>query len=235
MADTPLKPLISTDPGERSRLWPALLSMLRQFEIRSDQLLPATVISYDRTANVATVQPLIMLVTVGGDTIQRHPLTQVPALSLGAGGFHIGFPIAPGDLGWIFAADRDMSLFKQSLAQSAPNSTRLHSFADGMFIPDVFRKYVINAEDADAMVVQTTDGTTRVSIRNDGTIKITAPTSITIDAPTAHFTGDVVIDKNLTVEQNANIVGTLTNNGIDVTTHGHKSNGTGVRTDNMEA
>lgn len=233
MADS-LKPLISTQPGERSRLWPALANMLRQFELRSDQLLPAKVISYDRDANVVTVQPMIMLVTTEGATISRHPLAQLPALCLGAGGFFINFPIQPGNLGWIFAADRDITLFLQSLSEAQPNTTRAHRFEDAMFIPDAFRDYVINGEDTDALVIGSADGATRISIRTDN-IKVTAPVGVTIDTPLTTVLHDMKIGGNLEVDGTGNVHGVLTNNGINVTTHGHVSSSPGNRTGNMEA
>jgi Phage protein Gp138 N-terminal domain len=216
-------PLISNSQGEKSRLWPALSAMLRSFELRSDQLLPAMVMAYDRVNNIATVQPMIMWVTVGGTSKQRHEIAEVPVLSLGGGGFHVSFPIKQGDLGWIYAADRDLSLFKQNLAMTVPHTGRAHKFDDSMFVPDVFRQYVINGEDSDAMVIQSVDGATRVSIRTDN-IKITAPVQVEVDSPTAIFTGDVVMQKTLTVATEVTVA------GVHVTTHGHTSSAPGTRT-----
>lgn len=236
----PLNPLINTEAGQRSRLWTALEGALRQFALRFDHALPASVLSFDRTKNVAEVQPLIQVVRVDQTTMSRHPLANVPVLSLGGGGFHCSFPLKQGDLGWIFATDRDYSNFLASLKESAPNSARAHKFEDSIFVPDVFRQYTINAADATAMVIQSTDGGTRIAIDINGHVRITAPTDLIITTPKTTFTGDVEIqgnatlDQTLTVDGAADIKGTLTNNGIDVTTHGHISNGAGVRTQNME-
>ncbi|XAO36863.1 hypothetical protein WP1_224 [Pseudomonas phage WP1] len=38
------------------------------------------------------------------------------------------------------------------------------------------------------MVIQSTNGATRISIRGDN-IKITAPSNVTVDTPQANFTG----------------------------------------------
>jgi hypothetical protein len=236
-----LKPLINTQPGQKTRLWAAFEGALRQFALRFDHALPASVISYDRTNNIAEVQPLIQVVTLDGTPISRHPLASVPVVSLGGGGFHMNFPLKSGNLGWIFATDRDYTTFMQTLKESVPNSTRAHKFEDSLFLPDVMRQYAINAADATAMVVQSTDGTTRIAIDVGGAIRITAPTGALIDTPLATFTHDVEIKGNLTVDVNSHVKGnetvdgTLTNDGIDVTTHGHVSESPGVRTGNMEA
>ena len=117
-------PLINTTSSDNRRLVTALASMLRNYTLKDENLLPAQVISYNRSTNIATVQPMIMMVQTNGNTIQRNPIAFVPVLSLGGGGFHISFPLAAGSLGWIYAADRDMTLFQQTLTMQPPNTTR---------------------------------------------------------------------------------------------------------------
>lgn len=214
---------------------------MRQQVLTDDNALPAIVISYDRDKNIAEVQPLIKIVKLDNSTISRNSLGNIPVVSFGGGGFHINFPLKKGDLGWIFACDRDISTYLETLTESPPNSTRVHDFGDALFLPDVMRKYTINSEDASnaAMVIQSTDGTTRISIWEDN-IQITAPTQVTVQTPQAIFTGNVTIQEALTVEGQSTLAattvnGTLENNGIDVSTHGHISESPGTRTGNMEA
>jgi hypothetical protein len=192
------QPLIANTSSDKQRLLSALMSALRNRELDSDQLLPAVIVSFDRVKNIAVVQALIKWVDVNDGLHSRNPLAGINVLSIGGGGFHISFPLNPGDIGWIFAPDRDISLFKQSLKESTPNTGRLHKFEDGWFVPDVFRNYTINGADTSAMVIQSTDATTRISIQ-EGIITITAPTSVKIDTPTATFTNNVVIQGNLNV------------------------------------
>lgn len=232
-------PLISQTSSDKARLYPALAEMLRQAGLRTDNCLPAIVQSYDRANNVATVQPLIMWVTVDGNTMSRSPIAQVQVYSFGGGGFHINFPLKPGDLGWIVSTDRDISQFKQSLKESAPNSGRAHRFDDCWFLPDVMKKYTVNSEDSAAMVIQSTDAATRIALFSDH-VKITSPSTMIVDSPLVQFTHDVEVQGNLTVDVNSHVKGnetvdgTLTNNGINVTTHGHQSTSPGTRTSNME-
>lgn len=209
--------LTSGTSSDKKTLFGALGIMMREHLLNTDKMLPAEVVSFDRTNNLAVVQPLISRLDVDDNQLQRHEVSDIPVLSIGGGAFHVSFPIVKGNIGWIFAADRDMALFKQSLAMAPPSNGRSHSFSDGLFIPDVFRQYVINGEDAEAMVIQSTDGATRISIRADN-IKITAPSKVTVDVPLSEFTGNVTIDKNLIVTGNATVTGaTAVNGGFDAT------------------
>lgn len=235
-----LEALTSSQPGERGGLESAVAAAFRFHQLRDDNMLPAKVISYDRTNNIAVVQPMIVWLAMDGTQVPRQQLANIPVMSLGAGGFHINFPVAAGSLGWIVASDRDLALFKQSLSQSEPNSARAHKFDDGMFMPDVFYKYVINEEDEGAMVIQSVDSETRISIREDN-IKITAPTKVVVDTPLTEFTKNVQIDGNLIVTLLATMNGgfnalsdngqlctlpeTTTINGINVLGHGHDQTG----------
>ncbi|MEG0207021.1 Gp138 family membrane-puncturing spike protein [Citrobacter sp.] len=204
------QPKILAQRSNDNRSLPAALESINQ-KVAADQdgLLPAIIVSYDRKTNLAVVRPVIQVVMVNNGTDQRKPLARIHVLSLGAGGFHINFPVKKGDLGWILAADRDISAFRETLKEASPTTSRMHTFSDGWWIPDVFRQYVINGEDSDAMVIQSTDGATRISIRGDN-IKITAPSKVVVDVPQSEFTGNVTIDKNLIVTGTTNVNGGFT-------------------------
>ena len=235
-------PILNRQPGQAS-FGDHLRALLDDHAMRSDKLIPASVVSFDRTKNIATVQPMVMLVDSQNQTRLRNQVAEVPVISLGGGGFHISFPLKAGDLGWILAADRDISLFMQNLSAAKPNTNRKNQFADSWFIPDVFRKYTINGDDEGAVVIQATDGSTRVAI-GDGTVNITAPTSVKIDSPKTTITGDVMIEKTLQVMEMTNVYGgfsaygfgggaavctlpeTTTIGGIVVYGHGHIENNT---------
>jgi hypothetical protein len=151
-------------------------------------MLPASVVAYDRATNRASVQPLIPVITTSGVQINRAPVASVPVLQLGGGGFVLSFPIAAGDLGWIKANDRDISLFKQSLKNSIPNTQRKHSFEDAMFIPDtMFSGVTIAGGDADNVVLQNLAGTVKISLSGD-TVTLKAP-HIVLDSTDVEIEG----------------------------------------------
>lgn len=192
-------------------------AFLRGEFLKLDVCLPAAIVSYDRGQNLATVQPLINWVLTDDSQRSRHQIIEVPCLSLGGGGFHVNFPLKQGDIGWIIAADRDLSLFKQTLQAAQPPLSRLHSFSDSMFIPDVFRQYTVASEDANAMVIQSTDGNTKISIRGDN-ILIAAPTKVVVRVPLTEFTQDVQVDGKLTVTGQSTLNGGVNANGSTTVT-----------------
>lgn len=237
-------PILNRSPASDRSVAGSMRMMFDQHAMDQHNMLPAKVLSYDRTNNVATVQPLIMQIDMNDTPHMRNALVNIPVFSMGGGGFHINFPLKAGDLGWILAADRDISLFLQTLDNSKPNTLRKHKFSDSWFVPDVLRQYTINGEDDSALVIQSTDGSTRIAI-SDGTINITAPGSVKVDTPTATFTHDVIVQGNLLVAGMTNVNGgfaaaggqvctlpqTTTIGGIAVYNHGHiETNAAGGRT-----
>lgn len=174
----------SIPPSARSDFSGLLQFVLTKFLQRTDDMLPAIVKSYNRATNRAQVQPMISIVSTDNTVIQRGVIASVPVLQLGGGGFVFSCPLNPGDLGWIKANDRDISLFLQTFQNTAPNTARLHTFENGMFIPDtMFKSVTINAEDAGNAVLQSLDGTVRIAIWPDK-VKITAPT-VEVECTTA--------------------------------------------------
>lgn len=169
MTDAQFNPS-SFDPSMRDDLPGVLRYVLTKFLQNTDDMLPARVIAFDRAANRVSVQPLIQIVTTSNTYVPRAVLSSIPVLCLGAGGFVLSFPISPGDLGWIKANDRDISLFLQGLASGAPglappNTARKHAFSDALFIPDTMLKGVtIAGGDTNNAVLQSLDGTVKVSL-----------------------------------------------------------------------
>ncbi len=221
----------SIDPASRNDISGTIRFILTKFLQGVDDMLPAIVIAYDRTTNRARVQPLISVVTTSNEVVQRPQIASIPVLQLGGGGFVISFPIKTGDLGWIKANDRDISIFLQTLQSSEPNTARKHDFSDAVFIPDtMFKSVVINSEDQANVVLQTLDGTVRVAIW-DNKVKVTAPTvevvapqvTVTstnadvtasaeahVSSPTITLTGstEIVLDSPLTTITGALAAGT---------------------------
>lgn len=232
-SDQTAKPSQNPAAGD-SGLGAALAEILGKYQQTVDGLLPAKVVDYDRKRNVATVKPLIMMKSTDGERLSRAQYAEVPCLALGGGGFFVNFPLRRDDLGWIAASDRDISLFMQSLEEEAPNTNRICKFSDGIFVPDVFRQYVIDGEDSANMVISSVDSVIRISL-GDGKVKITAP-AVVIDTPTTTVTGklkvngDTTLDAKLAVAGAATMTAGLTINGIPFGTHRHMEQGDGSPT-----
>ena len=204
MSNTP-----SRNPSDDGTILGALRQALRKNTQGIDDMLPARVLSFNRTTNRVRVQPQIKIVTTDGSVIGRAPIASVPVMNIGGGGCILSFNLQAGDLGWIKANDRDISLFLQRYVEAEPNTARLHSFADAVFIPDVMTGWTIPGEESGRAVLQTLDGTTRISI-GTGRIRLVSgsceieitPSGITSSGTWAH-------------------TGTFSANGVGLTTHHH--------------
>ncbi|RFU90259.1 hypothetical protein DZA29_18790 [Citrobacter gillenii] len=150
--------------------------VLRKFLLDVDDMLPARIVSYNPPpVNRAQIEILYKVTMTDGSLNPLMAPAEVPVLTIGGGGMCLTFPIKPGDLGWIKASDRDMSLFLQSYEAEPGNTTRLHCFEDGVFIPDVMKDFVVS--DGAAATLQTIDGTTSVAVK-PGSIALTAGSTV---------------------------------------------------------
>lgn len=185
------------DPANNGSLAGTLQFCLYKFMQGMQNMLPAQVIKYDRDQNRVQVQLLIAMVTTEGTQVSRPQIASIPVMVFGGGNFCLSFPLNPGDLGWVLANDRDISLFLQNYQESAPNTSRIHNFSDGVFIPDVMHDFTIDSEDQDAVTLQNLDGTIKISLLSDR-IKLTAPI--------VEITGGLIVDGEITAPG----LGTLT-------------------------
>jgi Phage protein Gp138 N-terminal domain len=144
-------------------------------------MLPAQVIAYDRVNNRVQVQLMIAVVTTSGAQVSRPQVASIPVLLLGGGNFFLSYNLNAGDLGWVIANDRDISLFLQNYSEAAPNTARVKNFADGLFVPSVMTNYIIASEDKENAVLQSIDGTVKISL-GTGQIKVAAPIVI-VESP----------------------------------------------------
>lgn len=187
----------SRNPANDGSLEGMLTEILPKFLQNVDDMLPAKVISYDREANRVRVQPLIQMLSTAGEVISRQPVASVPVFNIGGGGFVMSFNLQAGDLGWIKANDRDISLFLQNYEEQRPNTLRKHTFSDALFFPDVMRGYTIADEDAGNCVIQNLDGTVKISL-GASSVKITAPAcevvsdSVSVSATSVNIDASVV-------------------------------------------
>jgi len=163
----------SRNPANSGSMSGMLREVMSKFLQGVDGMLPAVVISYDRDENVAEVRPLVQVLKTDNTFVDRARIASVPVINIGGGNAVLTFNIEPGDLGWIKANDRDISLFMDSLSAAPPNTLRKHSFSDGLFIPDQFRKWTLAPEDSANAVFQTLDGTQRIALHDDK-VKITS-------------------------------------------------------------
>lgn len=221
----------SKPPAIDGDLGGALSFIFQKLLQKVDGQLPAKVISYNRAANRAMVQPLVSIIGTNGARIPRAPIAAVPVLALGGGNFFINFPLGPGDIGWIEASDRDISLYLQSAQVSSPNDGRIHSFEHGRFVPDVFDNYTFTP-DTGAMVISSLDGSTRI-VMSPGKIQLIAneiditSSTLTINnagtmtVNTATYNQNTTSGSGSTTSGNVNLPLNTTINGRPFMAHEH--------------
>ena len=217
-----------------SELWE---SLVRNAMLRLECVLPATVVSYDRAKNLVTVQPAVHRVLTDGTMVPRA-IAQVPCANFCGGGVGINFPLKPGDTGWLIAADRDTENFQQALSPTIPKSGNIHRYEFGVFIPDKIRDFIIDTTDEGALVIETLDSKTRLSLKQ-GQITIISANNVKVVTKTADVTASDKVTlacKTATVTAtdsasvtcpattwtgNITVTGDVVANGISLTGHVH--------------
>lgn len=177
--------------------------------------IPGIVESYDRNTNRAVIKPAITGVASQGQKVSKEPVINIPVFCMSGGGIIMSFPIREGDKGWLIANDRNISIFKQNLEESAPNDFRKHTFLDAFFLPDKINDINFNQEDDGAFIIQTVSGNTKISLK-EGVINV--------NSSVINLNGNTVIDGSLTVSKEATI------KGIPFTTHVHPNGNQGADT-----
>lgn len=220
----------SQNPANMDSMVGMFREVLQKFLQGVDDMLPARVVAYDRATNRATVQPLIRILTTGGELVSRAQISSVPVFQIGGGNFMLNFPLNPGDLGWVKANDRDISKYLQGYTETGPNTLRKHSFEDAIFFPQIMTGYTIEGEDNANVVLSSKDGSQRVAIW-PGKVKITSDSTVVIDAPLTECTGQLITGTNPAYPQlatfNGNIrvtgdvVGEYGTGDISLNTHVH--------------
>ena len=164
----------SRNPNDNDELLGAFNTLAKSIRKRMQRALPCVVTAINKNRTVVSVQPLIKMIDSEGNEVSRGVLSDIPIETIGGGNFLISFNISIGDLGWLQTCDRDISLFKQSYIEARPNTSRMHSFSDARFIPDIMTNFNIDDEDSGAIVIQNRDSSVKISL-DDTRIKMKAP------------------------------------------------------------
>lgn len=193
----------------------SLGAAIAQALMQTEWMLPAKVVKVDRATGRVSVQPMMQMGDTQGNKITRAIVPNIPIMTMGAGGIFASFPVKIGDLGFVFSADRDTSLFYQSQGgMDWPNTERIHQFGDGGFLPlKLFNFSIAGGVLADGFSLQTDDGSTFVTLKAG---------EVQFKAATIKFFGNVEHTGNMTRTGDTTTTGTVTNNGKDVgDTHTH--------------
>lgn len=158
----------SIRPADESTLVGVIKTAVNKAMQSMDTMLPVEVVAYDRATNRATVRHLVQMVGSDGEAVDRADVASIRVMQPGNGAFNISLPIQPGDKGWLMAADRDISTFQQGLQKGAPNTARMHSFQDGVFMPDAMGNGNAPAGQEGRVVIGANDGSSYMAFDGDG-------------------------------------------------------------------
>lgn len=197
------KTIPSNNPADCNTLDGLNNTLIDKIFLNLKKVCPGIVQSYNRQTNRAVIKPAITGIASQGQKVPKDNLVNIPVLNLSGGGVVLSFPIKQGDTGWLIAADRNISIFKQNLVESAPNDYRKHCFEDSFFIPDKIND--LNILDNDSFIIQTIDGATSISLKENLLNLIATAINLT---GTTTITGDTSVVGNLTVSTGA--TGTIT-------------------------
>lgn len=141
------------------------------------------VISFDEKAMTVDVQPITRY--PDEDTFQTKPqVLAVPVCTLYGGGFIIRPVYAAGDIGVVVYLDRDSDAVIAGGAEADPNTERLHSGDDAIFIGGIRTgSNTISGLPAGSLCLGTPDGSVYVSITKKG-VDIKGNVTITGDLTT---------------------------------------------------
>lgn len=189
-------PSLGDDPANDGTLGGMCAAIFNKLLQNTEGMLPCEVIAATSDRNFITAHPLVKTVGTSGATLTRGQIAKVPLLNPGGGNWLRSDPVAPGDQGWIFAGDRDISLYLQSNAEAIPNTALFHTFNNGMFVPDKARFWTLANEDAARSVWQSLDGSVKIALGVDE-LKIVQPTLVEIVTPHVTMSGDLKVDAGL--------------------------------------
>ena len=134
-------------------------------------------------AGYVDARPLVAQVDAWGNALPMATLHHLPYFRLQAGRAGIVLDPVPGDIGLAVFAQSDCSTLKQGQKETAqPGSWRKFDQADGFYIGGFINTQI----------------DTYVRLAQDGSIKITAPGDVTIDAPSVSMTGDLYVTGDMT-------------------------------------
>lgn len=158
------------------------------------------VVSFDADNMKVNVQPLTRY--PDEDTFQDKPqVLGVPVAMVYGGGFVIRPVYKEGDVGVVVYLDRDSDSTISGGEAADPNTERLHSGDDAIFVGGILTgKGKIKGHRDGALDLGTDDGAVYVSIgKDDVKIKVGSSMSITASKSDIKIVGDVKIDGNLSL------------------------------------
>ena len=124
--------------GRTAQIEELIREAIRANALETHTMLPASIVSYDRPSQTATVSPEITRTFVddaGTDILVEIPdLEDVPVIFPSSGGYTLGFPVQAGDKVMLQFAERDIQAWRDQGSDIPPGEDRTHSYSDAVAI-----------------------------------------------------------------------------------------------------
>ena len=214
---------------EYENLLPELVGAILAATKRSLEVSIPCIVTKVISRTKVNVRPLIKIVAQDGTASSRAVIEGLPVFTAGAGDKFMSFPVAAGNIGWIDACDRDISLFLQSYSEEEPPTDRMHNFGDARFVPDIMTNITVATEDSTAVVIQTRDGSVKIAlddseirIKNNSVSLVVDGSSVTGIAPGGFDLNGFTIDASGAAESPVSLTSpSVVADGKELTGHTH--------------
>ena len=171
------------DSSDLNRLEFLIKVLQRDMSTAIPVIITATQAGDTNAAGYVDARPLVAQVDAWGNALPMATLHHLPYFRLQAGRAGIVLDPVPGDIGLAVFAQSDCSTLKQGQTETAqPGSWRKFDQADGFYIGGFINTQI----------------DTYVRLAQDGSVTITAPGNVMIDAPSVSMTGDLYVTGDMT-------------------------------------
>lgn len=177
------------DPRERvNDMRTAVIAAIRGRQANIWTLLPAKIVSYDATLQTCQIQPQIIIqwnnpLTGTFEQIQMPVISDCPVEFPGGGGYHLTFPVRPGDECTVAFSSRCIDGWWSTGNMSLQGDLRMHDLSDGFVRVGVLSlPHVLSEVSTDTVQLRSDDGQAYVEIAGGHVVNIITPSTVNIQA-----------------------------------------------------
>jgi len=125
--------------GETPTLQAVIQVALERYSHNLHTCMPASIVKYDRTKQIATVQPLLQRKTRDGVVLTYQVIQNVPCIFPRTATFGMTYELKPKDTGLLVFSERSLDKWLASKGEVMdPKDPRKFDISDAIFIPGLF-------------------------------------------------------------------------------------------------
>lgn len=181
-------------------LFDTIQSHIKDFESQLYTACPAIVERYNPEECTVDVYPAILRAEIDGLTIKEAMLDRVPLHFPATADVGMTYPLKKGDtVLLIFLQSDSENWFTKITSIVSPRTYRKHSLNDPIAIAGIFKYSASPVEAGAESDLNIYYKGSSVKIKEDGSISLSTPLSVTVDAPTTYALGAVETTGDVTI------------------------------------